>query len=126
MKINCNFSEGNKNNTSWLVHANLSNSIFFFNFTQPGRQSCKHLLCHWGRLWKPIQFCATLPIFRAPLYLKLSHKTEETLCLLSQFVVCVRAPGREDASSSAKNCTVCFLSTRTCVYIPVLKRKTSL
>lgn len=124
MKINCNFPEGNKNNTScWSMLIFL---IPFFNFTQPGRQSCKHFLCHWGRLWKPIQFCATLPIFRAPLYLKLSHKTEETLCLLSQFVVCVRAPGRENASSSAKNCTVCFLSTRTCVYIPVLKRKTSL
>lgn len=32
MKINCHFPEGNKNNSSWLVHANL-NSIFFLLHT---------------------------------------------------------------------------------------------
>lgn len=118
-----------------IIHHGWSMLIFlipFFNFTQPGRQSCKHFLCHWGRLWKPIQFCASIPIFRAPLYLKLSHKTEETLCLLSHFVVCVRAPGRENASSSEKNWSMfpvvenIFLSTtmyqNMCLYSSVKKK----
>lgn len=95
---------------------------FFFDFTQPGRQSCKHFLCHWGRLWKPIQFCASLPIFRAPLYLKLSHKTEETLCLLSQFVVCVRARKRKCIKLSEELYSMFFKYQNMCLYSSVKKK----
>lgn len=95
---------------------------FFFDFTQPGRQSYKHFLCHWGRLWKPIQFCASLPIFRAPLYLKLSHKTEETLCLLSQFVVYVRARKRKCIKLSEELYGMFFKYQNMCLYSSVKKK----